>query len=206
VSEAGQTKNGRGVFYRLARTIHGYLSAAASLALLFFAATGVLLNHPEWMPERGTAPPGQSFTLDQATLAQANAGGDQAAAALAEAVTARTTLRGAFTTGEIFDGEALLRFEGARGNSNAVVDLTTGRVEVEVQPADTLSMLNDLHRGKNVGAAWKLVIDIAGALAIALSLIGFVIFFSMRFRLLTSLALVGAGAAAMVAVFFLFVP
>ncbi len=206
MSDVKATSNGRGAFYRFCRMIHGYLSAVAFLALLFFAATGVLLNHPEWMPERQAAPQTQALTLDAPTLAHARQAGDGAGALLASAVAARAPVRGAFTTADVMDGEALLRFEGARGNSNATVDLATGRVELDVEQADALSMLNDLHRGKNVGAAWKLVIDIVGLLTIALSLIGFVIFFSLRFRLGTSLALVGIGLAALTAIFVAFVP
>jgi hypothetical protein len=206
VSDAKAGSNGRGAFYRFCRMIHGYVSAVAFLALLFFSATGVLLNHPEWMPERRDAPQSQDLMLDAPTLARAQQAGDGAGALLAAAIAARAPVRGAFTTADLMDGEALLRFEGARGNSNATVDLTTGRVELDVEQAEALSVLNDLHRGKNVGAAWKLVIDVVGALTIALSLIGFVIFFSMRFRLTTSLVLVGVGLAAMVAIFLAFVP
>src|SRR5690242_20539981 len=35
-------------FYRQCRLWHGWLSAFAFLALMFFSATGLLLNHPEW--------------------------------------------------------------------------------------------------------------------------------------------------------------
>ena len=35
-------------FYRHARYVHGWLSAFAFIVLLFFSATGLLLNHPEW--------------------------------------------------------------------------------------------------------------------------------------------------------------
>ena len=194
--------NSRGAFYRLCRMLHGYLSAAAFLALLFFAATGILLNHPEWMPERAPAQR-EALTLDGATLARIGAiDVERQPASLAAEIAARTEIAGAFTSGEVFDTEALLRFEGARGNSTATVDLSTGAVEVEVERADAVAVLNDLHRGKNAGAAWKWVIDVVGALTIALSLIGFLIFFSLRFRLATSLALVVGGAAAMVLVFF----
>lgn len=206
MSETGAKSNGntRGAFYRLMRTLHGYFSAVAFLALLFFAATGILLNHPEWMPQHEAALQTQTFVLDDATLQRANAqSGEAQIATLAAAVAAHGTV-GAFSTGEIIDTDAMLRFEGPRGSSTATVDLHTGAVELDVERADAVSLLNDLHRGKNAGAAWKLVIDLVGGLTIAMSLIGFVIFFSLRFRLVTSMALVAAGAAAMVAIYFAF--
>ncbi len=208
MSDAGRqtAPNGRGAFYRVCRMLHGYLSAAAFLALLFFAGTGILLNHPEWMPARDAVIETQRFSLNGAALQQANITPEQdRAAVLASAIASQGTVVGAFASGEIIDREALLRFEGVRGSSTASVDLSTGAVELEVQRADAVSMLNDLHRGKNAGSVWKLIIDVVGWLTVALSLLGFVIFFSLRFRLLTSLALVAAGAAAMVGAFFVFV-
>lgn len=207
MSEAGSTSNGngRGAFYRLMRTLHAYFSAVAFLALLFFSATGILLNHPEWMPEHEAALQTQNFSLDPTTLQHANAQNSEAQIATLAAAVASHGALGRFSTGEIIDTEALLRFEGPRGSSTASVDLHTGAVEIEVERADAVSMLNDLHRGKNAGPAWKLVIDVVGVLTIAMSLIGFVIFFSLRFRLVTSMALVAAGAAAMAAVYFAFV-
>lgn len=205
MSDANRKSGGsaRGAFYRVSRMLHGYLSAAAFLALLFFAGTGVLLNHPEWFPEATASRQTENISLDSATLARARAlSGDEQTAVLASGVASRVHVLGAYSTGEIFDTEALLRFEGVRGNSTATVNLATGSVELELERANTVSLLNDLHRGKNAGAAWKLIIDIVGILTIALSLLGFVIFFSLRFRLLTSLTLVAAGAAAMAGVFF----
>src|SRR6185312_12483078 len=38
----------KGAVFRLSRMLHAYLSAFAFLALFFFSATGVLLDHPEW--------------------------------------------------------------------------------------------------------------------------------------------------------------
>ena len=37
--------------YTLSRTLHLYLSLLAFLTLLFFAVTGLTLNHPEWFGE-----------------------------------------------------------------------------------------------------------------------------------------------------------
>ena len=54
----------KGEFYRLARDWHGYLSALAFLALIFFASTGVLLNHPGLLQGEPPAPVETAFTLD----------------------------------------------------------------------------------------------------------------------------------------------
>lgn len=205
MSKANGGGSARGAFYRVCREWHGYFSAFAFFALLFFSATGITLNHPEWFSTKAGERAVTRIALDRRVLQRAAASDDQAAA-LAAAVRERTQVRGAFSSGEVLDGEALLRFEGVTGNSDVTIDLATGRGEVAIERADAVSLLNDLHRGKNAGAIWKLAIDAVGALVIVLSLIGFVLFFSLRFRLVTSLVLTTAGLAAMTALIYVFVP
>jgi uncharacterized protein len=196
----------KGELYRQSRAWHGWLSAFAFLALMFFAVTGLLLNHPEWFtPKSDDKPAEWTITLSKPDLARAQAAADPARA-LAEAVGRERKLRGAYQSGEIIDGEAMIRLEGVTGSSDLIVDLTTGAAEATVSRADLVTTMNELHRGKNAGAAWKAVIDISAIVILALSLIGYVLFFSLRFRLRTSLILTGASLGVLAAVFFLFVP
>ncbi len=67
-------------------------------------------------------------------------------------------------------------------------------------------MIGDLHRGKNASVPWRAVIDVSAILVLALSIIGYVLFFSLRFRLRTSLILTAVSIAALVGVFVAFVP
>lgn len=194
----------RADFYRLCRTWHGYLSAVAFGALGFFALTGILLNHPDWFPESSGG--AQHFeTVIAAPDLRAALAAPAPEAALGLLVARDPRVRGAYASGDNLGDEAMLRFEGVRGNTDASVDLATGHVAFDVEKAGVLRAINDLHRGKNAGAIWKAAIDIVGALVLVLSLIGFVLFFSLRFRLATSLALTFGGAAALIAIFLLFV-
>lgn len=195
----------RGAFYRQSRAWHGYLSAFAFLALIFFAVTGLLLNHPEWFKSGDEASTETTLTVTAADLARARAAPDPART-LADAVAKQEKLLGAYQSGEVIDGLALIRLEGVTGASDVEVDMETGKAAVTLQRADAVTTLNDLHRGKNAGAAWKLVIDAAAVVILALSLIGYVLFFSLRFRLRTSLILTGVSLGGLLAVFFLLVP
>lgn len=196
----------KGELYRQSRAWHGWLSAFAFLALMFFALTGLLLNHPEWFASRTDEQPVEwTLVLSADELARARTTADPARA-LAEAVGRRRDLRGAYQSGEIFDGEAMIRLEGVTGSSDLIIDLASGEAEATISRADLVTTLNELHRGKNAGAAWKLVIDTSAIVILALSLIGYVLFFSLRFRLRTSLILTGASLATLGGVFFLFVP
>jgi hypothetical protein len=78
--------------------------------------------------------------------------------------------------------------------------MATGATELSAQHARLVDTLNDLHRGKNAGKAWRLVIDLSAAVVLALSVIGYVLFFSLKFRLRTALLLTGASLAVLVGV------
>ncbi|MBU1377581.1 MAG: PepSY-associated TM helix domain-containing protein [Alphaproteobacteria bacterium] len=192
--------------YKQSRAWHGYLSAFAFMALIFFSITGLLLNHPEWMTTTKEQPSKETaVTLAAAELATAKAAKDPSKA-LAQAVGAKTPLIGAYQSGEVIDEEAMLRLEGPKGSSDVVVDLATGKAEVTVKRARLIDTINELHRGKNASLAWKTVIDASAIIIILLSVIGYVLFFSLRFRLRTSLILTGVSLAGLIGIVVFFTP
>lgn len=194
----------RNRFYQQCRVWHGYLSAVAFLALIFFAVTGLLLNHPDWFAgERETTR--ATMTLDRAAIRAAEAS-DDPPRALAEAVRARLRLTGAYSDGAVEEGRATIRTEGVRGTSDLTVDLSTGQTEVVSEKADAVTIVNELHRGTLSGPIWRTMIDIVAILVATLSIIGFVLFFTLKFRTRTSLTITAAGAASLILIFVLFVP
>jgi hypothetical protein len=204
-AKAGARGFGRGDLFRLCRMLHAYLSAFAFLALMFFSATGVLLNHPEWFD--GYQPAARTFqvSLSAAELKAAKAAKDPGRA-LAAAVAAKTPLVGAYASGDLGDRDALIRLEGPKGSTDLTVNQDTGQVTAKVARASFSAIIQDLHRGKNSGAPWRFVIDASAWLLLAMSLVGYVLFFSLRFRLKTSLILTGVSLLVMAGVAMLFVP
>jgi len=204
-SDATKQVRGKGGFYRLMREWHGYLSAFSFLALLFFAATGIVLNHPDWLQ-------GDSAPLKEATVKLAPAELARVAAAkapgraLADAVGAKTRLVGGYREGEVSGDDLFVRLQSVRGSSDLRANLHTGEVAVTVERLSAAEVLNGLHRGEQAGAAWRLWIDILGGLLIILSILGYILFFSLRFRVRTALILTGLSLAAMVGLFVAFVP
>jgi hypothetical protein len=195
----------KGAFFRLSRMLHAYLSAFAFLALFFFSATGILLNHPEWFEAYQPAEHKVAFALAPAELAAAKASKDRGRA-LAAAAAHHASLPGAYASADIDSGQALVRMEGPKGSADLTIDLATGKAEGRVTRANLMAIIQDLHRGKNSGVAWRWVIDLSAWLVLGLSLIGYVLFFSLRFRLKTSLILTAVSLAVLIGIGWLLVP
>lgn len=192
-------------FYRQCRLWHGYLSAFAFLSLMFFSLTGLLLNHPDWLKQPEAQPQETRATLSPDAVAAAMKRDDKPRA-LAELLAAKGEVAGVYASGEVEEDEAYLRFEGVGGNTSAVLDLKTGIAEITSRKADTVTIINDLHRGKNAGAAWKWLIDISAVIFLVLSLVGYILFFSLRHRLVQTMTLTMVSLGALVGIFLLFVP
>lgn len=192
-------------FYRQCRLWHGYLSAFAFLSLMFFSLTGLLLNHPDWLKQEEAGPIETRVHVSHDAIAAAM-NLDDKPRALAELLSAQHAVSGVYASGEVEDGEAYLRFDGVGGNASVVLDLKTGAAEITSRKADAVTILNDLHRGKNAGAAWKWLIDISAVIFLVLSLVGYILFFSLRHRLMQTMALTVVSLGALVGIFLLFVP
>ena len=190
-----------GAFFRWSRWLHGYLSAFAFLSLMFFSATGLVLNHQDWLDRLQPKDVMSVTMVNPATLAAATRLTDPGPA-LAKAVAAKALLLGAYKSAEIADGEALIRLEGTKGTSDIAVDLATGKVEIMLSRRPLLMTLDELHKGRDAGAAWKLGIDISAVLFLVLSVIGYLLFFSLRLRLKTSLLVTTASILLMVGAFY----
>ena len=194
----------KGAIYRQARLWHGWLSALAFLALVFFASTGLLLNNPDWFEGKPKSA-ALSTTLPPDMLARAQAAKDPDRA-LAEAVAQRLDLRGVYQKPRPNDPPGKLRLRGVTGGAEIAVDRATGAARVKTERVNALTLLTNLHKGKNAGQAWHLLIDAFAVTVLCLSLLGYFLFFTLRFRLRTGLILTGVTLAGAVGLFVLTVP
>lgn len=188
-------------FYRYTRHVHAWLSAFAFLSLIFFAGTGLFLNNSEWFASEPKEVSLQ-LTVPTQVLEQAKAL-ENPAPLLLEAIRKASpqTLSGAFKSSDLVEGELDMRLVGAKGHTDITVALDTGHAEITIKPESVLDTLKNLHKGKNVGVIWKLVIDISAILILILSIAGYLLFFSLRKRKAISLWLTGLCFVTLVSVF-----
>jgi len=193
---------GKGAFYRLMRDWHGYLSAFAFVILLFFAVTGVLLNHPNLYPGPGVPYFDKELDLTPSELASVKAA-KVPDKALVDLISKKIPLAGGYAGGGMMSGALVARTEGVRGTSDLEVNLTTGHVEVNVSRHNAVTVLNGLHRGETAGPVWRIVIDVMAGALIVMAILGYILFFALRFRLRTALILTTASLILFVGAFML---
>jgi hypothetical protein len=196
----------RSALFRLAREWHGYLSAVAFVALLFFSATGIVMNHPSitdnHLPDLIQKP----FTLTPAESAAILTSPDPGQTLVKTSERHIGKLKGGFRDGQLDGTDVFVRLQGASSNTDLHGNLKTGRVEVTIVPAGKLDVLNNLHRGDRAGKLWQGLVDASAILLIVVSLLGYILFLSMRFRVRTALILTGTTLIALTAIFFFAVP
>ena len=180
-------------FYCHSRYVHGWLSAFAFLTLLFFSVTGLLLNHPEWFEPAKTEETTQ-LILPESILKSIKQQ-ENPSDTILNYVRQQQNVVGRYQSSEVMDNEVMIRLESPAGATDIWVMADTGETEITQKPASTVSMLNDLHRGKNSGLAWSWLIDISAIIVIALSLVGYILFLSIKTRLVTHLVLTAASLA-----------
>lgn len=190
----------KGEVYRQARLWHGWISAAAFLALMFFAATGLLLNNEDWLKAKPVEAT-QNLTFTPAELASAKGDRD-----LAEIAVKRLTLRGEPQKSRPGDKPHVIKVRGVSAASEIAIDRQAGTASIKTERLGPVATLKNLHKGKNAGPAWHLLIDAAAITVLTLSLIGYFLFFTLRFRIRTGLILTSLTLAAGVGLFLFSVP
>ncbi len=169
------------------RWLHIYLSMVSFTALMFFAITGITLNHPTWLG------------ADQQTLREARGEldpnwlqGEPDKLAIAEALRSEQKLRGRVQQFEVSDVDCMLVFKGPGYAADIMIQRETGQYQLTETSTGWVSIMNDLHKGRDAGFGWSVIIDVSAIMMILVSLSGFALLLYLKLRrtagLLTALA------------------
>jgi hypothetical protein len=205
VTAEPQRRFNKSEFFRWCRIVHGWLSAFAFLMLLFFSVTGILLNHPEWGNGSKIKPVEKQFTLSAKQIELIRSA-QVPAEALAVTSAKEIVLVGAYSDGDLVGSDLFARLRGVRGLTDIHANLRTGLVIAIIEPAPTGRLLNELHRAEHAGKIWRLVVDAIAVVLILMSVIGYMIFLSLRFRMRTALVLTAVSAIGVWGIFAFTIP
>lgn len=177
--------------YALARWLHLYVSMLSLLVVLFFAATGITLNHPEWV--FGNV---QTTHTYQGTLPQGwQQRGEVNWLRVAESLRAAHGLRGQVSDTLADDQEVSISFRAPGYAADAFIRRTDGSYTLKVTAQGPVAVLNDLHRGRDAGWSWSWLIDLSGGFLLLVAFTGFTLslYFRKTRRAALTVALAGFG-------------
>lgn len=181
------------------RVLHTYLSMVSFSILLFFAVTGITLNHQSAL---NGDPKVSRFTgnLDLTWL-NPPAGRDVARLEIVEALRNAHGIKAALKDFRVDDNEISVTFKGPGYAADAFIDRRKGTYDVTESRLGLVAIINDLHKGRDTGGVWADIIDISAGLMVLVSLTGLTLIFFLQKRLKPGLIAVAIGTAICIAVY-----
>jgi hypothetical protein len=186
-------------------------------AVLFFSATGITLNHPDWFfgemqrttRSEGVIDPGWlqgQATRDIAAGERGDPAGGVAKVEVVEHLRQFHAIQGALTEFKVDELECVVAFKGPGYAADAFIDRESGRYTLTQTFHGIIGVLNDLHKGRDTGRAWSLLIDISAVGLVLISFTGLILLFYLKLRRGPGLMIALLGAVVVLVLFFWGVP
>jgi hypothetical protein len=205
-------------FAKLMRWLHIYMSMFSLAVVLFFSVTGITLNHPGWFYN---AAEGHSEAEGELNLqwlhrsapasssvgdAQGDPAQEVAKLEVVEHLRSTHQIRGALAEFRVDENECLVSFKGPGYSADAFIDRESGHYRLAQSYHGLVAVLNDLHKGRDTGAVWSVLIDVAAVLMTAISLTGLVLLFYLKLRRVPGVIVALVGTALVVVLSLFWVP
>jgi hypothetical protein len=205
-------------FAALARWLHIYLSMFGLAAVLFFSVTGITLNHPTWFfgeTERrmrsegrieakwlrvGGPPPSSSPDKEVDLSAQVKQ------LEVVEHLRKTHGIHGALAEFRVEESECFVAFKGPGYAADAFINRRTGQYTLTQTFHGVVAILNDLHKGRDTGKTWSIVIDVSAVLMTLISLTGLILLFYLKLRRVPGSVVVLIGAIVVILAYLYGVP
>jgi len=177
---------------KYSRWLHIYVSMTSFVIVFFFAVTGWTLNHPNAFAAGGRRTQATG-TLETKLTSPGSA--DVARTEIVDALRRATHVGGALTDFRVDDDQLSVAFKGPGYIADAVIDRRTGKYELSESHLGLVAIVNDLHKGRDTGGVWKVLIDVAAGLLAFISLTGLILlYFIHKHRVAGFLILLAGGA------------
>lgn len=158
--------------------------------VLFFGVTGLTLNHPDWFFANVETRSDVEGQMDAGLLNRSVEGvspGDDPSLlvdklAVVEHLRAKHHLTGSVSEFRVDDVECLVSLKGPGYSADAFIDRALGEYELSEVRYGVVAVLNDLHKGRDTGFVWSIVIDVSAVLLTVISLTGLVLIFYLKLR------------------------
>ncbi len=197
----------RGWWLKQLHTWHWMSAAISLIGMMLFAVTGLTLNHAASIDAKPKVTH-RSAALERPLLALLAKPQAKDALLPIPVATRLKDLTGLDPTGrsvEWSEDEAYIAMPRPGGDAWVSIDRASGKIESEVTDRGWISYLNDLHKGRNAGAAWFWFIDAFAAACIIFTLTGLLLLQLHARHRPSTWPIVAAGLAipAILALFFI---
>jgi hypothetical protein len=118
----------------------------------------------------------------------------------------RHGIRAALTDFRVDDDQVQISFKGPGYAADGFVDRAKASYEITESRLGFVAVVNDLHKGRDTGAAWATFIDISAVLMTLVSLTGLMLIFFLHKRLRTGLLALAIGTLLSCVVYLIWVP
>ena len=186
------------------RWLHLYLSMLSFVVVLFFAVTGLTLNHAEWFDGQqvetkrpGALPAAWVSAPDTAHVRKLE---------VVELLRSKYGVKGAVSEFLIEDDQCSVSFKGPGYSADAFINRPDGKFELTEQRLGLVAVLNDLHKGRDSGKGWGWVIDVSAIFLTIVSLSGLVMLFFLKNKRVRGLLVALAGGVVCYLLYWLLVP
>jgi len=184
---------------KASRTAHVYLTLFGLVLILFFAVTGFMLNHEDWFGmtdprtwrKEGVVPTAALNPVDRLAVVEA----------------LRKDFGAVGVVHAFKETDDAVEVEFIRPGVRVLAEVRRdGHAAVEFEARGWAGVMTDLHKGKNAGRAWGVLIDAVCVLLLVIAATGLVLWSSLKARGKWGALAVLLGLGAGLAVYYWCVP
>ncbi len=185
------------------RWFHVYASMIAFLVILFFGATGLLLNHPSWLGGEEIVTTDFEGSLPDTVR---TSDGTIEFLSVSEFLRSEHGVVGEVTNFDQIGDEGSINYTGPAYGASAKFDVDSLDYQLSVREEGLVNAMRDLHSARDTGSVWGLVIDISAVFLVFVAVTGLGIQLFMRKRRRRALLWLAGGSLVSVAlIWFTFV-
>jgi len=179
------------VTQKWSRLVHAYTSMAALLLVLFFGATGITLNHPEWTLGFETSTSQVSGALPAGSV---SATGEPQFLVISERIRQDQNVRGTVTDFGTTPTGGFITYRGPGYAAEATFDTKASTYRATVEQQGLVGIANDLHKGRSTTSSWSWLIDVAGIFLVVIAVSGLVLQLVLKRRRRSAVAIAAVAA------------
>ncbi len=176
---------------RLARWLHIYLSMISFAVIFFFAVTGLTLNHAEKF--NGQLRTTQEKGKLDSTLVNITDTAKMNKLGIVEFLRQKNRISAAMSDFRIDDSQVSVSFKGPGYEADIFINRENGQYDITQTSAGFVGLINDLHKGRDTGRVWSVVIDVAAILMSLVSLTGMLLLLFIKRKRVAGLIVAALG-------------